>query len=161
MDNQRAGSDLADTIVVGHDGSNDADEALRIALGLAKRTETDVVVVRAWTIDTAPHGTLVSGGYVSSLDEASAKIQVRLEHDCAAVIDAHPDVRHDFDAKFGNPATVLIKASGGAMMLVVGCRGRGGFASLVLGSVSDKCIRHATCPVLVVRTSTHEIEASS
>jgi nucleotide-binding universal stress UspA family protein len=144
-------ADLSDTIVVGHDGSRHADEAVEYALRLAQRLGSPVLVIRAWTIDTAPHGTLVSEGYVSSFDEGSAKVARILEHDVGAIAAAHPGVRSTYRARFGQPASVMIADSVGALMLVLGTRGRGGFASLVLGSVSEQCIRHARCPVLVVR----------
>ncbi|MGA5443553.1 universal stress protein [Streptomyces griseoincarnatus] len=51
----------------------------------------------------------------------------------------------------GDPSDVLVRASEGAEVLVVGRRGRGGFARLVLGSVSQRCAQHAACPVVVVR----------
>ena len=150
-DSRTAGTDLADTIVVGHDGSDDADAAYEYSLRLAERLGSALLVVRAWTIDTAPHGTLVSHGYVSSFDEASAKVARILERDATARASARPSVEVAYRAKFGQPASVLIAASVGALMLVVARRGRGGFASLVLGSVSEQCVRHAACPVLVVR----------
>ncbi len=53
-------------------------------------------------------------------------------------------------AQEGNPAKVLIDRSTGAQMLVVGSRGHGGFAGLLLGSVSSKCPEHAHCRVLIV-----------
>lgn len=150
----------AETIVVGHDGSDDAEQALAFAFGLAERLGAGLLVVRAWTIDTAPHGTLVSEGYVSSFDEASAKVATILQRDTAARAATHPAVHVEYRAKFGQPASVLISASETAMILVVGRRGRGGFASLVLGSVSEQCTRHAHCPVLVVKTDHHRGEES-
>lgn len=50
----------------------------------------------------------------------------------------------------GQARVVLLNASKGAQMLVVGSRGHGGFAGLLLGSVSSACAEHAHCPVLVV-----------
>jgi nucleotide-binding universal stress UspA family protein len=53
----------------------------------------------------------------------------------------------------GPPALVLEQAAADADLLVVGNRGFGGFAGMVLGSVSEHCIHHATCPVVVVHHS--------
>ncbi len=66
-----------------------------------------------------------------------------------------PRKRHAVDIKrvveSGDPAAVLLRRSEGADMLVVGSRGHGGFDRLLMGSVSEKCVRHATCSVIVIR----------
>jgi nucleotide-binding universal stress UspA family protein len=52
----------------------------------------------------------------------------------------------------GHPAQALIDAANGADLLVVGSRGHGTFAEALLGSVSQHCVHHAPCPVLIVRS---------
>jgi nucleotide-binding universal stress UspA family protein len=54
----------------------------------------------------------------------------------------------------GHPAQVLLETATGAYILVVGSRGHGTFAGMLLGSVSQHCVQHAGCPVLVVPQDT-------
>ena len=61
-----------------------------------------------------------------------------------------PDVDVREELVHGGAAKTLLRACAGADLLVVGCRGRGGFQSMVLGSVSHAVLHHATCPVAVV-----------
>jgi nucleotide-binding universal stress UspA family protein len=67
------------------------------------------------------------------------------------VLGEDPPVRVQPRVKQGNAAKLLIDLSEDADMLVVGTRGHGGFADLLLGSVSQNVTAHAKCPVVVVR----------
>ncbi|WEO77838.1 universal stress protein [Cryobacterium sp. SO2] len=138
-------------IVVGHDGSADADHALAVALDLAAGLAAPVTVVRAWSIDTAPRPANWEFGYVSSYSDYAGAVRDRLMKDSAAVVAAHPGLAVEYRVALGGPAKTLIEVSKGSRMLVVGSRGRGGLAGMLLGSVSEQCVRHADCPVLVVR----------
>jgi nucleotide-binding universal stress UspA family protein len=137
------------TVVVGHDGSQGSTHALQFAFQLADALSCALLIVRTWSIDEAP-GSLVHGGYVDSFEEISERARSNLESEARTLRDAHPSVAVDSRGVLGQPAEVLLRVARGARMLVVGSRGRGGFASLLLGSVSDQCVRHATCPVVVV-----------
>ena len=64
---------------------------------------------------------------------------------------ARPDIAVVPRVVQGHPAPVLVEASQGAELLVLGSRGHGEFAGMLLGSVSEHCVSHAHCPVLVVR----------
>jgi nucleotide-binding universal stress UspA family protein len=139
------------SIVVGHDGSTSAAEALELAVELAEALKAPLVVVRSWSIDTAPKAPEEEFGYVSSFAEISVVVNAELRDDTRAEAEAHPSVTFDYRVELGQPAEVLIRIAARARMLVVGSRGRGGFRSLLLGSVSEQCVHHALCPVLVVR----------
>lgn len=141
----------ADSIVVGHDGSDCADYALDTALGLADQLQVPVVIVRAWSIATAPQPPGWEFGYVPSFDEYAAAVQGELMRDVHTRVDRYPKLSVSSRAVHSGAAKSLIDVSRDARMLVVGSRGRGGLAGMLLGSVSDHCVRHAACPVLVVR----------
>ncbi|TFC46624.1 universal stress protein [Cryobacterium sp. TMT1-21] len=140
-----------DSIVVGHDGSTFADHALSTAFGLADQLHAPIVIVRAWSIDTAPRPASWEFGYVSSFAEYSDAVRAALIEDTAAMVHAFPHVSVDYRAVHAGPARSLIEVSRDARMLVVGSRGRGNLAGLLLGSVSDQCTRLSVCPVLVTR----------
>jgi nucleotide-binding universal stress UspA family protein len=140
-------------VVVGHDGSSLADLALAWALDYATRvTGAQVRLVRGWSVSTAPRPATMTGGYVPPLEEFEAAVVERLRADAAAVVAERGEgVEVTYDAYRGAPANALIDASREADLLVVGARGLGGFKGLALGSVSDQCVRHSACPVVVVR----------
>ena len=143
----------AAAIVIGHDGSAGAGAALQVALQLAADLGAPLVILRAWSMVTAPRPPGWTFGYVSPTDEIAEAVRAELESDVRVLVGRFPSVEVSFRTHHAGPAQTLIKASRNARMLVVGCRGLGGFREMVLGSVSDQCVRHAHCPVLVTRDS--------
>lgn len=138
-------------IVVGHDGSSFSNVALTWALEWARRTGLSVQVVRAWTMRTAPRPATQEMGYVPPASDFEAAVCEALTEAIGPVTAEFKDVTVHTKAMRGQPATVLVAASNGAALLVVGPRGLGGFKGLMLGSVSDYVVSHANCPVVVVR----------
>jgi len=141
----------ATALVVGHDRSAAAKAALEIALQLASELGAPVTIVRAWSMVTAPRPAGWTFGYVPSSDELADAVRAELKSDTQALVKRFPQVQVAYRAYHAGPVTTLIRASREARMLVVGSRGLGGFREMVLGSVSDQCVRHAHCPVLVTK----------
>jgi nucleotide-binding universal stress UspA family protein len=142
-------------VVVGVDGSPTAREALRWAVELAGTTGAAVDVVGAWshpanyewTVRTTNYG-LVPVPEFPAREHIEAAVLASLDEAVGGVADsAVPVTRRAVE---GNPATVLVAAAADADLLVLGRRGHGRIVDLLLGSVSEHCIRHATCPVVVV-----------
>lgn len=136
-------------IVVGVDGSPASVAALRWAVAQAELTGVAVQAVTSWQVP----GQSAYGGYggyfavdVDWADVARTTLTTAVkEAGDGAPVDVVPLVLE------GHAAHVLVKASDGAQLLVVGSRGHGGFAGMLLGSVSEYVIAHASCPVLVIR----------
>jgi nucleotide-binding universal stress UspA family protein len=141
----------ASAVVVGHDGSKFADRAVRIALSWADRAGLPVRVLRSWSLTSAPRPESMKGGYVPPLSEFADAVRRDLEADVAPLLAERPDVTVTFETPHQQAAQALIAASRDAALLVVGTRGRGGFKGLLLGSVTEQCVRHAECPVLIAR----------
>jgi nucleotide-binding universal stress UspA family protein len=131
-------------IVVGVDGSEASYEALRRAVRIARALQTSVEAVTSWRF----------GGYASVageyMDSAQADARVILKDAATLMFGATVPAWFTSAAREGYPEEVLIEASRGAEMLVLGSRGHSGVAGVLLGSVSAKCAEHASCPVLVV-----------
>ncbi len=138
-------------IVVGHDGSKCAQEALIWAGRLAARADIEVHVVRAWSITSAPQPASWTPGYVPPLPEWEQAVHDELTAH-VRLAGLAPEVRWTCHVVHRSAEQALMQAAEGASLVVMGARGRGGFAGLLLGSVSDKLVHHAPCPVTVVRT---------
>lgn len=128
-------------IVVGVDDSPYAAAAVEFAFAEAAVRGCAVVAVRAWH---PPSG-------VRDPDE----IETAEHHALRQVLDQHrtryPDVGVSTRLVPGAAAPMLIEWSRQAQLIVVGSRGEGGFAGLLLGSVSQQLLHHAECPVAIIR----------
>lgn len=144
-----ASEESGQRIVVGVDGSPASRRALRWAADQARRTGATLEVVTAWEYPTS-YGWVPP--YPPDFDPAG-DARKALEDTVADVLGEHPDLSVELVVREGHAAPVLVETAKGASMLVVGSRGHGGFAGLLLGSVSEHCARHAPCPVTVMHDS--------
>ena len=140
---QGAPSEQTGQIAVGVDNSAPSVVALERAFAEAAARNATLRAIYAW-----PRGTSAEGIYGLRLDESEARKQ--LSDTVGPVAERHQTVKVVEEVAEGHPVGVLVGASAGADLLVVGRRGRGGFASLLLGSVSRGVLHHTHCPVMVV-----------
>lgn len=136
-------------IIVGIDGSKGSEAALRFAAAEAELRGVPLRVVTAWYV---PAG-VYAGGFVPTTDSIDYRSWQRetAERQLNDVLGAERAARAELVVAEGSPAAVLRDESAAAELLVVGSRGHGGFAGLLLGSVSQQCAAHAQCPVVIVR----------
>jgi nucleotide-binding universal stress UspA family protein len=144
---EEAGHEHEHRIVVGIDGSVPSKEALTWAVGQADLTGAVVEAVIAWDFP-------MYYGYAAPVVDVDWEgIATKVVTDAIAEVTAgragSSVIRPEVDQ--GNAAEVLLKASAGADLLVVGSRGHGGFVEALLGSVGQHAVHHATCPVVVIR----------
>jgi nucleotide-binding universal stress UspA family protein len=121
------------------------------AVRQAELTRASIDAVIAW------HNPGVIGGLpygpVAVLDKSDFGrfAAATLSASIGAVVGADSQVTIGPVVQHGNAAQVLLDAADGADVLVVGSRGYGGFAAALLGSVSQHCVHHAPCPVVITR----------
>jgi nucleotide-binding universal stress UspA family protein len=139
-------------VVVGIDESDGSGHALDVAFEEAALRGAGIVVlhayqpdVRTWGLDLPPD---VEDEGVRRTAESD-----RLTAIVAPWRDKYPTVQVDVAAVEGQTAARLVDASATAQLIVVGSRGRGGFAGLLLGSVGLHLLHHSGCPVLIARDS--------
>ena len=141
--NTNPGGENHTRVVVGVDGSPSSIGALHRAIRVARALDCDVVALAAWSYPPMYGG---SPATAWSPEQDAIDILTGVTKDVFG-----DDVPDWFIAEVhqGTPTQVLLDASEGAEMLVVGSRGHGGFAGLLLGSVSSACAEYAKCPVLI------------
>lgn len=138
-------------VVVGVDGSECSQRALNWAAEAASLRDAELEVV--YTYEPIPHVEIIgSAARVGELTNASAVEARALVANMLDGIDADDELVTRGHAVEGlDPAQTLVDRSSDADLLVVGSRGRGSLRSVILGSVSHRCVHHAACPVAIVR----------
>jgi nucleotide-binding universal stress UspA family protein len=126
-------------IVVGFDGSDGSKRALAWAVQEARERHGKLTVVRVW-----------SPGEFGSDEEQAQLAQKGLDEDVKAFFGQQPAPDYSVHAEQGHAAKVLITLGQQADMLVVGSRGHGGFAGLLLGSVGMQVATHEGAPAVVI-----------
>jgi nucleotide-binding universal stress UspA family protein len=135
----------ANRLVVGVDGSEPSKAALRWAARFLASDGGRIDAVIAWHVPPSYSWAFAEPDWHA--DQDAEKVLTETV-DAVFGADRPPGTR--LIVRQGDAAKVLLEESKGAELLVVGSRGHGGFAGLLLGSVSAKCAEHGTCPVLVV-----------
>lgn len=135
-------------VAVAIDGSRDSEEAAKAAVAYAAETGATLAAVTAWYLE-------VVNGYVVTEPESPEWQQIErdrrtmLEDVLRPWLKEHPDVKVDYVVRRGPIVSTLTDAAADLDLIVVGSRGRGSFAGRLLGSVSQRVMRGARCPVMV------------
>lgn len=133
-------------VVVGVDGSESSLRALRWAAREAQARGGTVQAITVWTWDGT--GSLAPTA-TSPLEERERAEEI-LEKAVASVADESPGVSIAADVIEDHPARALTQAARDADLLVIGSHGHSRLHHAVLGSISEECVRRATCPVVVL-----------
>ena len=138
-------------VVVGVDGSPASEEAVAIAFDEASLRGVDLIAVHTWTEYTSDTAYAYARQYLSELDDVEAREAERLAERLAGWQEKYPDVTVRRVVTRDRPVRCLLHHATDAQLLVVGSRGRGSFAGMLLGSTSQALIYHAPCPLVVAR----------
>jgi nucleotide-binding universal stress UspA family protein len=129
-------------LVVGFDGSDESRCALRWAASVAEASSAPLVVVEAWSYSS--FSIFGAGGDLPPPHKMDDRVRRDLVQSTADVLDgSRANIEVKFEALRGSPAGAILQGLTEDSGLVLGSRGRGGFAGLLLGSVSRECIEHA------------------
>ncbi|MGW2354275.1 universal stress protein [Actinacidiphila glaucinigra] len=140
-------------IVLAVDGSAAGERAVDFAFAEAALRNVPLLALHAWTTWNTPMPVPqdASAPYAKPPGALAGEEECLLYEALAGRREQYPDVVVQHKTVRGRTRETLIEASRSAQLVVVGARGRGGFAGLLLGSVSHALLYHAHCPVAVVR----------
>ncbi len=137
-------------VVVGVDGSENSAKAVAAAVREASLRGATLVAVHAWS--DVPLSTMDPIAQVRGLFDEAAVADAVLSEQLAGYGAEHPDLNIEHVVVLDRPDAAILDHAEGAQLVVVGSRGRGGFAGLMLGSTSIKVLRSSRCPVMVVHS---------
>lgn len=138
-------------VVVGVDNSTSSVPALSAAAEEVRLRGEELHVVHAWSMRTASRPAECPPGAVPSLAEYQQAVRADIERLVASNLGERPEFPVRVHAVHSAPTRALLNASRRANLLVLGYPARSGFANLVTGVITEQCVRHAYCPVLVTR----------
>jgi nucleotide-binding universal stress UspA family protein len=140
-------------VVVGVDGSADSVAALSWAARYAAATGARVRAILAWHYPGAVGGPPIEVAPEAIRGQTEEQMKQALDEAVAQVYGSGTADGVEAVLGYGHAAQVLIEASKGADLLVVGSRGHREFAGMLVGSVSLHCVTGASCPVVVIRSA--------
>jgi nucleotide-binding universal stress UspA family protein len=138
-------------VVVGVDGSEGSRRALRYAAEEAEAHGAGLTALLAYSVPVPPVTVGLGAPPLRSADTSRDDAEDLLAATVRETLGEEPAVKVGTEVVEGSAAAALIDASQGCDLLVVGTRGHGGFAGMLLGSVSQHLAAHAGCTVAVVR----------
>lgn len=145
-------------IVVGVDGSESSKDALQWAAHQAALTGASLEAVSTWEISSNSFGFAVP---IPSDYDPAANAKKTLEETILEVLGESGAAHVVGRVVEGQAARSLVDFAKGADLLVLGSRGHGPFVGVLLGSVSEYCASHASCPVVVVRHQGDDLDQPS
>ena len=143
------------TIVVGVDGSPASAKALKWATHYAESVGHHLKIITTWDAEYVAVAIAAFGGDAPDSDSIESRHMLAASLQTKSIADVYGDDALpswvSLELIEGKASDALVRASEGAELLVVGTRGHGHIADIVLGSVSTYCVLHAHCPVTVIR----------
>ena len=141
---------LTGPVIVGVDGSDASGRAVERAFDRAQGLATDLIAVHGWTdpVSTGPYDPLPTVYDVEVIEQEESRL---FDEALDGWDERYPEVSVHRRFVRDHPAKAILAQAVEGSVVVVGSRGRGGFKGLLLGSVSQSVLQHATCPVEIVR----------
>lgn len=136
-----------DRVVLAYDGSEAAERAAVFAAETAQDSGAALHIVGAWSDPAVTYGLPVVGDAKEIAEDVHKELQAVRQ----SILALHPNLAVTTEVTRGEAPVEIARIAAGAGLLVVGSRGRGGFRSLLLGSVSRRLASTAPCPVAVIR----------